>query len=264
VPRTSLQEPKFVREALHGELLPKLFDAALHPVQFPGFPLRASLDYAVCALEERVVELHAGAVATLTLGAAPPGALSPAASRGGGGGSGGGGGGGDSDAVDALLEGGAQWSVLGPRPNLPEAEVRRWGMAKRLQAASGGRSLRHCYCALLENRDDENDAILWLVTPGAGGASSDGSHLSGSGGGVRESSLSDLCAVESLELDEPLIADDASPARRAAEGGRGGAGGGGGKGRAAAAFRPEVVLAGATLPLAGARLCCSVAACVSL
>ena len=29
-----------MKEALHGELLPKFFDAALHPVQLPAFPVR--------------------------------------------------------------------------------------------------------------------------------------------------------------------------------------------------------------------------------
>ena len=91
--------------------------------------------------------------------------------------------------------------------------------------------------------------MLWLVSPGSvGGVGVDGDHLYPGGGPVRESSLSDLCAVESLELDEPLIADDAG--RRQSDQGRGGKFGPGG--RSGSWGRAEIVLCGPSLPLPGA------------
>jgi hypothetical protein len=66
VAMVSLQEPKFVREALHHDVLPKLFDAALHPVQFWGFLDLPSLEYQCVTLDARLLELAAGHVQLLS------------------------------------------------------------------------------------------------------------------------------------------------------------------------------------------------------
>jgi hypothetical protein len=82
--------------------------------------------YSASALEERIVELHCGALSVLTHGASPAGGVSSSPSHAGL----------DSTTMDGSTAGGRDGtmrSVLAPRPNLPDSEIRRWDMAKRLQ-----------------------------------------------------------------------------------------------------------------------------------
>ena len=115
-----------MKEALHGELLPRLFDTALHPVQFSGFPVRSTLEYLTVALEERSVEVLCGAMAVPT-------------------GSGRRGVGGTSTGATAMsvLDDLTMPSVISP-PTRLDPDAARWGKAKRLQVCW----LAECACLM--------------------------------------------------------------------------------------------------------------------
>ena len=189
-----------MRGALHNDLLPKLFDAALHPVQFRGFLDASVLEYQVEALEERMLEFSArvGLVASTAVVSTPSGST-PRASSG-------------SSASSSVPQSKLASAIRERSSADPDAS--RWEVAHRLQKASGGRTLRQCFYALQIKHDDPDEALMWLITtsPAAQIASEET---------TRESTRTDAAVVEGLEVDQPLITSG-DDGRAEAAGGAGG------------------------------------------